>query len=181
MTLPREYTNQVCSAARALEIVGERWTLLIVRDAFYGVRRFSDFVVRLQIPRAVLTDRLGSLVAADILDRVPGPSGRDEYELTGKGVALWPVIRSLITWGDEYYGRPEGPRRLFLHAADEAPLDGDGVCTKCHQPVEVADILLAPGAPLDPQGAVQDPVSTALDTPHRLLQPVPAPGAQTLA
>ena len=121
--------------------------------------------------RRLLTDRLGSLVAAEILDRVRGPSGRDEYELTGKGVALWPVIRSLITWGDEFYGRPEGPRRLFLRAADEAPLDGDGVCTKCGRPVEVADILLAPGAPLDPRSGTQDPISAALDTPHRLLQP----------
>ena len=67
MPLPKDYSGQQCSLARALEIVGERWTLLIVRDAFFGVRRFGDFVAHLGIPRAVLADRLSSLTSEDVL------------------------------------------------------------------------------------------------------------------
>jgi DNA-binding HxlR family transcriptional regulator len=67
--LPREYSGEVCSLARALEVVGQRWTLLIIRDAFYGVGRFSDFASHLKIPKAVLADRLGSLVRDGVLER----------------------------------------------------------------------------------------------------------------
>jgi DNA-binding HxlR family transcriptional regulator len=125
MALPRDYAGQACSLSRSLEVVGERWTLLIVRDAFFGVRRFGDFVAHLQIPRAVLADRLKSLTATGVLARVPGAGRREEYELTGKGVSLWPVVRSLMTWGDDYYA-PGGPRRVFLHAADGAPVETGG-------------------------------------------------------
>src|ERR1700754_3218714 len=106
MPLPNDYAAQRnCSISRALEIVGERWTLLIVRDAFYGVRRFGEFVAQLGIPRAGLAARLRALVEEGILDRVPGsgPGRRDEYELTVKGVELWPVLRELMAWGDEFY------------------------------------------------------------------------------
>lgn len=183
VTLPHHYVNEVCSAARSLEIVGERWTLLIVRDAFYGIRRFSDFAAHLQVPRAVLTERLGTLVDAGILDRVRGSSGRDEYELTGKGVALWPVVRSLMAWGDEFYGRDGGPRRRFLHAADEGRLDGFGICAECGRAVEVRDILMVPGTRTgalgaDGPGADPNAVSQALDMPHRLLEPVVVPSAR---
>ena len=188
VTLPRDYANEVCSAARTLEIVGERWTLLIVRDAVYGVRRFSDFAVHLQVPRAVLAERLGTLVDAAILERVPGPSGRDEYELTAKGVALWPVVRSLMAWGDEFYGRPGGPRRLFLHAADEGRLDGDGICAECGQLVPVPDILMLPGTDGsasagagegEGDGSGTNPVTQALDVPRRLLDPLVVPSGRS--
>src|ERR1700753_1084550 len=75
MALPNDYAGQACSLARALEIVGERWTLLIVRDAFFGVRRFGDFAAHLGIPRAVLAERLKSLTAAGVLARVPAQAG----------------------------------------------------------------------------------------------------------
>src|SRR6201996_7486183 len=96
MALPKDYTGEGCSLARALEVVGERWTLLIVRDAFFGVRRFSDFAAHLDIPRAVLTHRLAALVGAGVLAAAPGPHGHDEYSLTAKGLDLWPVVRSLL-------------------------------------------------------------------------------------
>src|SRR5215467_11562352 len=98
MTLPSTYADRSCSLARTLEVVGERWTLLIVRDAFYGMRRFGDFAAQLGIPRAVLTNRLRSLVEAGVLDR-----DEDGYRLTAKGIALWPVVRAMMAWGDEYY------------------------------------------------------------------------------
>ncbi|MEU1071254.1 MULTISPECIES: helix-turn-helix domain-containing protein [unclassified Streptomyces] len=172
MTLPRDYTGQSCSLARSLEIVGERWTLLIVRDAFYGVRRFGEFAAHLAIPRAVLTDRLTTLTEEGVLTRVPA-GRREAYELTPKGVALWPVVRALTCWGDEYYARG-GPRRVYRHAADEAPIAADGRCTRCDQAVEAADILVTPGPGLGPAGEDDDPVTVALSRPHRLLQPLRA-------
>src|SRR5881409_104343 len=95
--LGKDYEGQDCSLARALEVVGERWTLLIVRDAFFGVRRFGDFAAQLGIPRAVLTSRLKALVREGVLVRENA-----EYRLTDKGVALWPVVRALMGWGDAF-------------------------------------------------------------------------------
>ncbi|GAB3894515.1 hypothetical protein GCM10029964_073090 [Kibdelosporangium lantanae] len=103
MALPSTYADRNCSLARALEIVGERWTLLIVRDAFYGVRRFGDFATQLGIPRAVLTNRLKLLVREDVLTR----DDDGEYRLTDKGIELWPIIRSMMAWGDAFYSPPE--------------------------------------------------------------------------
>jgi HxlR-like helix-turn-helix len=159
MPLPKDYSGQQCSLARALEIVGERWTLLIVRDAFFGVRRFGDFVAHLGIPRAVLAERLGSLTSEGVL--------------SGKGLTLWPVVRSLLAWGDEHYSGG-GPRRVFQHAADAGPVSGDGTCATCGQAVPVQDLLVAPGPGLVTRPDSTDPVSTALASPHRLLAPVRA-------
>src|SRR5689334_23507250 len=99
--LGKDYQRQDCSIARALEVVGERWSLLLVRDAFYGVRRFSDFEVHLDIPKAVLSDRLNGLVEAGVLARKPDPdhAGRTLYELTATGRELWPVVHALQRWG----------------------------------------------------------------------------------
>jgi len=171
MGLPRDYTDQDCSLARALEIVGERWTLLIVRDAFYGVRRFTDFLAHLKIPKAVLTERLNILVAAEVLQRAPGPFGHDEYEITDKGVRLWPTVRCLIGWGDEHYA-PAGPRRLFVHTTCGREVDERGVCPSCDTLVGVADLIVIPGPGLPPIDANADPVTAALAGPHRMLEPV---------
>src|SRR6202789_1675599 len=97
MALPKHYADDRCSMARALEIVGGRWTLLIVRDAFFGVRRFGDFAAHLGIPRAVLAERLGSLTSAGVLSGTAGAHGHTEYILTSKGLELWPAIRTLLT------------------------------------------------------------------------------------
>ena len=176
MPLPKDYAGQQCSLSRALEIVGERWTLLIVRDAFFGVRRFGDFVAHLGIPRAVLAERLASLTAQGVLEGTSGAHGHTEYVLTAKGLTLWPVVRSLLTWGDEHYS-DGGPRRVFHHAADGGPVGGDGTCTTCGRPVPVQDLLVTPGPGLvsrlaDPDSVSADPVSAALASPHRLLEPV---------
>lgn len=93
-----------CSIAQSLEIIGEWWTLLILRDVFLGVRRFDDFVARLGIARNVLTDRLNTLVDAGVLERrtYDQARGRCDYVLTDKGRALWPVMTALRQWGDEW-------------------------------------------------------------------------------
>jgi DNA-binding HxlR family transcriptional regulator len=170
MALPKDYAGEVCSLARALEVVGERWTLLIVRDAFFGVRRFSDFAAHLDIPRAVLTHRLAALVESDVLAVVPGAHGHDEYVLTAKGLDLWPVVRSLLSWGDDHYSAA-GPRRLFRHALDNAEVTLDGVCAACGALVPVADLVVIPGPGWVPR-AKTDVASVALRAPHRLLTSV---------
>jgi DNA-binding HxlR family transcriptional regulator len=121
MTLPSTYADRNCSLARTLEVVGERWTLLVVRDAFFGVRRFGDFATRLGIPRAVLTGRLKSLVLEGVLSREADAAGSIEYRLTDKGTALWPVVRTMMSWGDTFYS-PAGVRRVLRH-------DLDGACS----------------------------------------------------
>jgi DNA-binding HxlR family transcriptional regulator len=173
MPLPRDYSGQQCSLARALEIVGERWTLLIVRDAFFGVRRFGDFVAHLGIPRAVLADRLSSLTSEGVLSGTGGGHGHTEYVLTSKGLTLWPVVRSLLAWGDEHYSEA-GPRRVFQHAADGGPVGRDGTCGTCGQDVPVPDLVVAPGPGLVTRPGGSDPVTVALAAPHRLLEPVRA-------
>jgi DNA-binding HxlR family transcriptional regulator len=168
MALPKDYAGEGCSLARALEVVGERWTLLIVRDAFFGVRRFGDFAAHLAIPRAVLTQRLSALVEAGVLAVVPGSHGHDEYTLTGKGLDLWPVVRSLLTWGDDYYSA-NGPRRLFRHALDDGELAQDGTCATCGGVPPVTDQVVAPGPGWAPRPGKTDLASAALARPHRLL------------
>ena len=171
MALPREYTRQACSMARALEIVGERWTLLIVRDAVFGVRRFSDFLQHLDIPRAVLTERLEFLTGEGVFARVPGPGKRSEYELTAKGRALWPAIRALAAWGDEYYA-PNGPRRVFVHASCEGEVTATGTCARCGAVVPLDDTVMTPGPGLPDPSPDDNPITAALANPRRLLQPV---------
>jgi DNA-binding HxlR family transcriptional regulator len=95
-----------CSVAGTLAVVGEKWSLLVLREAFFGVRRFADFQRLLGAPRAVLTDRLATLVDEGILRRVPyqaeGERQRHEYRLTQKGVDLYPTLVALMQWGDRY-------------------------------------------------------------------------------
>ena len=171
MALPREYTAESCPIARTLEIVGERWTLLVIRDAFYGVRRFSDFRAHLDIPKAVLTDRLSLLVDEGVLVKATGDHGRDEYTLTPKGCGLWPVIWSLASWGNEnYVERPQ--RRSYRHTDCGGAIGPDQVCSSCGQCPDAADLVLHPPRRPRERAVRHDPVSEALRKPHRLLEPI---------
>ena len=118
--------KQVCSVARALSIVGERWTMLIIRDAFFGVRRFDEFHKSLGIARNVLSDRLKKLVQAGVLERSEGP-GHPEYRLTEKGLALQPVMIAMTHWGDTYLPHPDGARLTFVDRRDGEPIAPMGV------------------------------------------------------
>jgi DNA-binding HxlR family transcriptional regulator len=167
--LGKDYHGQDCSLARALEVIGERWTLLILRDAFYGVRRFSEFQGHLDIPKAVLSDRLGGLVADGILERRPDPrhAGRHLYELTSAGRDLWPVLHALLVWG----GRHRHPNsRVFKHVACGSEIDDRGGCPTCELIPATEDILIEPRR--GRASARDDAVAIALRAPHRLLEPI---------
>ncbi len=120
--LKRDYTGQNCSIAAALEIVGERWTLLIVRDAFLGRRRFEQFQESLGIARNVLADRLGRLVDEGILERVRYSERpeRYEYRLTRKGVDLQVALAGLRQWGDKYVS--DKPPTITRRKSDKRPV-----------------------------------------------------------
>jgi DNA-binding HxlR family transcriptional regulator len=171
VALGKDYEGQDCSLARALELVGERWTLLVVRDAFYGVRRYSDFLAHLDIPRAVLADRLQSLTEAGVLEkrRYQQSPARDEYVLTERGVELWGVVYLLARWGDRHLTMA-GPRRIFLHASCGTRLDAIGNCPSCGGQMHPADIEARPGP--GAKNLRTDQVSVAMREPRRLLEPM---------
>jgi DNA-binding HxlR family transcriptional regulator len=172
MSLPSTYAERNCSLARALEVIGERWTLLIVRDAFYGVRRFGDFATQLRIPQAVLTSRLKLLVREGVLARDDDGAGIVEYRLTDKGVALWPIVRALMAWGDAHYS-PAGVKRALRHDQDGGLLDREGRCQECGSTVPVPETRIEPGPGFAPANSDPDPVSALLNVPRRLLEPIP--------
>lgn len=170
MALGTDYAAQDCGLARALELVGERWTLLIVRDALFGVRRFGDFHAHLDVSRAVLTGRLTGLVDAGLLERVPR-GGHDDYVPTEALEDLWPAICALSAWGDRQTAKPAGRRRVFRHRVCGTPLDARGTCSVCDESPAVRDIDTEAGPGYDPT-IRSDAVSMQLRLPRRLLEPV---------
>src|SRR5260370_2385524 len=114
-----DYDSENCTIGAALAIVGEKWTFLVLREAFNGVRRFDDIRRRTEAPRQILSDRLARLVAQGLLRKVPyreaGQRARSEYRLTEKGLALYPLIVALLEWGNTYAVTPEGPLWPLTH------------------------------------------------------------------
>ncbi len=161
---------QFCALARAAEIVGERWTLLIVRDLFFGVTRFTDLQAHLDIPRAVLSARLALLVEAGVAERRPYAAGRFEHVLTEAGLELWPVVHGLMQWGERHLV-DDGPVRVFAHVACGTRLADDGGCRACGIVPAPADVETRPGGGT-PSVRRTDAISVALRRPHRLLEPV---------
>jgi DNA-binding HxlR family transcriptional regulator len=145
--LKRDYEEQTCSIARALELVGERWTLLIVRNVFLGVRRFDDLQEQLGIARNVLAARLARLVEADLLERRPYGERpvRYEYRLTERGRALWPVLVELMQWGDRYAPAAGGPPTVVRHRGCGGLLGPHRACQRCGALLELEDVLAEPG------------------------------------
>jgi DNA-binding HxlR family transcriptional regulator len=138
--LDRTYPDQVCSIARTLEVVGERWSVLIVRDAFLGRSRFSEFQRSLGIARNVLTQRLAHLVEEGVLEHAD--DGR--YLLTRKGRELAPALHQLMKWGDRHYA-PHGPPRLTLHRGCGGRVEGEMVCERCGELVKPGGVEVVPG------------------------------------
>jgi DNA-binding HxlR family transcriptional regulator len=136
------FADMYCSIAQTLEVVGEWWSLLILRDAFLGIRRFDDFVERLGISRNILTIRLDSLVAAGILERRPYDEarGRYDYLLTDKRRALWPVITALRQWGDQWiYGTGNEPL-LLEHRSCGCTTTAQMTCNTCGEPLDARSV-----------------------------------------
>jgi DNA-binding HxlR family transcriptional regulator len=125
-----------CSVAGTLAVVGEKWSLLVLREAFLGVRRFADFQRNLGAPKAVLTDRLATLVDQGILRRVPyqseGERQRHEYRLTTKGIDLYPTLVALMQWGDKYLAEDVAPLALE-HRDCGSPVHLGLVCDDGHE------------------------------------------------
>ncbi len=139
--------SEACSVARTLSVVGDRWTLLVLRECFLGRRRFEEFEASLGIARHVLADRLKKLTEAGVLSRIAYQERprREEYRLTDKGRALNPVLMTLAQWGDTYMAGPEGPPLLRVHNACGHVMQGVLVCSECGEAVGARDITPKPG------------------------------------
>jgi DNA-binding HxlR family transcriptional regulator len=145
--LERTYPGQVCSIARSLEVVGERWTLLILRDAQLGLKRFDEFRGSLGIASNVLTARLERLCEEGLLERRAYQSrpDRHEYLLTDKGRELAPALIMLMKWGDRYYPEHTGPPRLTIHRDCGGRVDHTMRCSRCRRHVDFAELDVRPG------------------------------------
>lgn len=138
----QKLSEERCSLARSLAVVGDRWTLMILREAFLRVRRFEDFQGRLGIARRVLAERLAKLVEEGVLVRVPYQSGplRHDYRLTDKGLALYPAIIALVHWGDDHYAGADGPPLLHRHRACGHDFHSVLCCSACGETVDPRDV-----------------------------------------
>src|SRR3954453_14102864 len=156
--LPRTYDDKNCSVARALEVLGDRWTLLVIRDAFLGIRRFDDFQRDLGVARNVLSDRLARLVDEGLLERrrYQERPERFEYRLTDKGVDLWPTVITLMKWGDRYYAPPQGPPRIVRHRGGGGEVTGQLTCERCGRMLTAREVTSEPGP-----GASAPPLTAA--------------------
>ena len=160
--MARRNTSEIeSSVARAAEIVGEKWTLLILRDAFYGVTRFGDFHADLGIARNILSNRLRWLVAHGVMTRQLYRESPDRYEyvLTPKGHALFPVLASLMHWGDEWTNATgERPQQLIHHECGRSGIHSVASCSHCGSELEARGVRVEP---LPDQ--IADRVSRSLD------------------
>ena len=146
--LPRTYEDQICSVARGLSVIGDRWTLLIVRDAFLGLKRFQEFEASLGLPKKVLTERLQRLVDEEVFERrlYQERPERFDYVLTEKGRGLWRVLAHLLMWGDQHYADEAGPPRILRHRECGGRLDYSLRCKKCGTEIKDSrDVHIAPG------------------------------------
>ena len=153
----KSFSEMHCSVAQCLEVVGEWWSLLIVRDAFLGVTRFDDFQERLGISRNVLNQRLARLVEADVLVKVPYSEHppRHDYRLTDKGRDLWPVLTTMRQWGDKY-AAPDGPPLELFHESCGSMSEPRMICSSCGEGIGPRDVRAMPGP-----GAVERLIRTA--------------------
>jgi DNA-binding HxlR family transcriptional regulator len=160
MPLGSGYAGQSCALARALEILGERWTLLIVRDAFHGLTRYDEFLSSLGLATNMLSARLQKLVEHSVLER-KGPRG--SYHLTQKGRDLFPVILTLMVWADRHEPGPHGPEVLIQHVGCGHEAGGALQCEHCGDPIVLSDLTVQPAL-----GAVSDDGKPTTLTPPQL-------------
>lgn len=144
-----EVSTENCTVQRTLDVVGEKWTMLILRDAVNGVRRFDEFRSHIGLSEAVLSDRLRKLTAAGIFVtapyREPGSRSRNEYRLTRKGWDLWPVLVALRQWGEIHAADPEGPVLDLRHGECGAPVRVVVECAEEHVALAPDEVSARPG------------------------------------
>lgn len=142
--------DEACSVARTVGVIGDRWTLLILRDCFLRVRRFEEFQERLGVTRPILASRLRKLVDEGVLHRVPYGDGpvRLEYRLTPKGLDLYPVLMALVHWGDVHKAGRKGRPLLHQHLCCGRTFDPLTVCSACRAPLDPRQVAVqrGPGA-----------------------------------
>jgi DNA-binding HxlR family transcriptional regulator len=138
----QDLRKEDCSLARSLAAIGDRWTVLVLRDAFLGVRRFDDFEQSLGIARRVLSERLALLVSEKILAKVPYQERpiRHEYRLTEKGLELYPMILSLVHWGDKHYAGKAGPPVIHTHLGCGHDFRSVLTCSECGEPLAAREV-----------------------------------------
>jgi DNA-binding HxlR family transcriptional regulator len=145
----KTFDHMNCSLAQTLEVIGERWTLLILRDAFLGSRRFQQFQANLGIARNILTVRLNRLVEEGILRKHPIDEGeRHEYRLTAKGLDLQPILLSMTHWGDAHKPHPKGARLVFVERATGEPIARMRVISSEGRPLEPREVGVVVGPAL---------------------------------
>jgi DNA-binding HxlR family transcriptional regulator len=159
----KSFADMNCSVAQCLEIVGEWWTLLILRDVFLGYSRFDEFESRLGIARNVLTQRLERLVDAGVLERVPYQERpvRHDYLLTEKGRDLWQVVTAMRQWGDRWAAPDGSPVELVHHACGEV-VNVVPSCSHCGEQLTTRDVKARPGPGL--RSTPEPPRRRALQT-----------------
>lgn len=144
-----DWSIDTCTIGRAMDILGEKWTVVVLREVFNGVRRFDDMRVRNGIPRQVLTNRLAGLVDAGVLRREPyqepGSRVRHEYRLTQKGFDLYPVMIAVSEWGNRYLSDPQGPPLAFAHRDCGAEVHTELHCAAGHEVSVYRDVVPRPG------------------------------------
>jgi DNA-binding HxlR family transcriptional regulator len=147
MPLRSGYENQRCSIAATLGVVGERWTLLIIREALLGVHRFDEIQADLGIARNVLQTRLERLVEESVLEKrlYQERPERYEYHLTEKGLDLWPAVIALMQWGDKHMGLPGGPPVVLEHRGCGGGVDVHRVCERCGAKLGPGDVWASAG------------------------------------
>jgi DNA-binding HxlR family transcriptional regulator len=143
------YESSNCSIARTLGVVGEKWTLLVLREAFYGVRRFDDFHAALGCARNLLSARLKTLVENGLLAkqeyRDDGGRRRDEYRLTEKGRDLLPAVVALMQWGDRWAADDAGPAVVLRHEDCGKPVSVRLSCDAGHAGLTAREVRAVPG------------------------------------
>lgn len=139
--------NEACSVARTVAVIGDRWTLMILRDAFLGVRRFDDFQARLGISRTIIAERLKHLTDEGVLRKVAYQDRplRHEYRLTDKGLDLHPVVMAIVRFGDAHYAGEAGPPVLHRHKACGHDFHPVQTCSECGEAVAARDVEARPG------------------------------------
>jgi len=148
------YATDNCTIGRAMAVLGERWTVVVLREVYNGVRRFDDMRRHTGMPRQVLTDRLAHLVEQDILRREPyrvdRQRARHEYRLTQRGFDLYPVMVAVAGWGDRYLADPDGPPVEFAHRDCGSLVEVHTRCAVGHDVTDPRDVVSRPGPGIRP-------------------------------